>query len=612
MKQFFTIIMIAFSVITFSQNIQTIDGVEYIMHKTKKKETLYGLSKQYGVSIEELKAANPELKNGLKKKMMLKIPQKKKEVVKEEDPKNGTHIVQSGETAYGIAKKYNMSVEELVKANAGKTQNLKPGDVLSIPGKAVASNNTSKQSLKQGRIIEHTVESGETAYSLAKKYETTLDEIKKLNPSLSMDNLPLGTRIKIRTKAMLMNPIKLEARELPVGTDFNTVNEINPLKDKLEKMVMKDAYNVSLLLPFMIDKNARVQKNRKPNDPIRMYQLTEMSTHFYQGVQLALDTLKKAGVSINLNVYDTRKDTGYVNKLIKTEELLTSDLIVGPFYEKTYNKVTEFAKAQKIQLACPVEQSNKSLFNNPYVSKLKASLPTQAAYLAKYIAEHYNNENVVLVSGKSKKDKYLADLIEKIYNDSIKNKTNNYKATITRYNFSSYRDMSGMSSKLTSSKKNIVLFPSTDLGLATSFFTQFNVVMNKTGMHKHEVAIYALENFKSYENIDIDHRVKYNLHITSSYFIDNNDNKIKKFILKYRKRFGTDPNDFAFMGYDAMVYNGMALQSFGKTHADYYNYIKIPLLHTKYQLEKKDEGSGYENKQVYILSYADYELNKIE
>lgn len=610
MKQLLSFIFILSFATLVSQNTEIIDGVEYLTHKVKKKETLYGISKEYNVTIEEIKIANNGLSEGLKKGSFIKVPTGKKietntSLIAEDQY---MHIVKQGEGAYGIARQYGVSVEDLVKANPGKTQNMKPGDELVIPGKNKANNNS--HNINTERVITHIVKEGETIYGLSKKYGTTIEEITEMNQEVSDAGLKKGDKLNIRTKVMLMKPFDVQVKNNP-KVDFNHVHKIDPLKEKLEKMIMKDAYNVTALLPFMFYKNAQVQKNRKPNEPKRMYQLTEMSTHFYQGMKIALDTLRLAGVSINVNIYDTRKDTGYVNKLLAAEEVKSSDLIIGPFYEKTFKKVTEFAKQNKIQLACPVEQSNKVLFNNPYVTKLKASLPTQAAFLAKYIAENHNIDNVVLVAGKSKKDKYLADLFEKIYNDSIKGKTNNYNQVVTRYNFASYKDMGGLGGKLSGSKKNIIIFPSTELGLSTSFFTQFNVVMNKPGMHKHEVEIYALENFRSYDDIEVDHKVKYNLHITSSYFVDYNSDEVLSFIKKYRDKFGTDPNDFAFMGYDVMLYHGMALKNFGKSHADFYDYVQLPLLQTKYDLKQKEKESGYENQQVFILSYSDYELNRI-
>jgi len=617
MKKILFIITICIFSISYAQTV-VVDGIEYEMHKVKRKETLFGISKQYDVTIDAITKANPELKDGLKKGMKIKIPKTPEIVdqVKEVKPDSNqrVHLVAKGETMYAISRKYEVSVDEILAVNKGiDPSNLPLGSKLILPANAKVTvqpnvievkdvaviNNTSSDSLKK-IIIDHRMEAGETVFSLAGKYKTTFARIKELNPEKDLNIVGTGDIIKVETEPLLLSP-----------ADQITLN--NPdVKRKDEAIIeLKEKYNVSLFLPFMIDKNEEIKANRKPSDPDEMYALTEYSTHYYMGTQLALDTLASVGVSINLNVFDTKKDTNRIVNLLNRPEVIASDLIIGPLEEETSKKAQAFAKQRDIQLICPTNQPNKSIFNNPNVSELVTSLPTQAEYLAKYIAENYNNQNVILIAGKNKKDKYLADLIERIYNDSIKNKTNNFISQIKRYDFGSYISMSGIEAKLTNERKNIVLFPTTNKGLASSFFTQFNIVMNKKGMEKHEVAIFALDNFQEYDNIDIDHRVKYNLHVTSSTFINLNDSLVTNFRRKFRDKFGTEPNEWAYMAYDAMLYHGALLQNYGKYHADFYPFIKIPLVHTQFELSSDDPANGYENKHVYILSYSDYELSKI-
>jgi LysM repeat protein/ABC-type branched-subunit amino acid transport system substrate-binding protein len=666
MKKIVTLFILILSLNTFSQDKVIVNGEEYLTHKVKRKETLYGISKQYNVTVDDINKANPEIINGLKKGQVIKVPVIKEEVAKTIDdrkkhivqkgetlysiaqkhgvtvddlmkanpssalgliignelviPKTSligvktTHTVGKSETLYGIAQKYESTVEEIIKANPQKSKDLQPGVVLIIPKanilKATIPEKSASDKVYLGKIIEYEIQQGETLYGIAKKHNTSVEEITKLNKELVAIGIKPGDTLNIK----VATPINLEVSKEIRSVDFTKINKVNPLKDKLENMVKKDSYNMTLLLPFMLDKNDAIEASRMPGEQKKIYPLTEMSTHFYQGVKLALDTVKATGISIKLNVFDTKKDTGSLNKLFLKEELLASDVIIGPLYEQTYSQVASFAKLNKIQMVCPVEQTNKSLFNNPYLTKLKVSLPTQAEYLGEYLAKHYNTENVIIVTGKSKKDIYLAEVFTKKYNHSIVGKANNYKANASEFKFVSYKDMSGMKSKLVGSKKNIIVFPTTDLGMAASFFTQLNVEMNKPGMHNHEVMIFGLENYigKEFDNISIDHKVKYNLHVTSSEFIDYDSDAVKDFVLKYRAQYGTEPSDFAFMGYDAALYHAMGLQVFGPGFTANYDYIQIPLLQSKYNLKRTDENSGFENNKVFILSYSDYKLSKVE
>ncbi|MDB4088312.1 LysM peptidoglycan-binding domain-containing protein [Flavobacteriales bacterium] len=542
------------------------------------------------------------------------IPVKEKVLSTTEKAKTkagGIHVVKKGETLYGISRKYKLSLAQLLTLNPQIVGNaISIGDKLNVP----AQSETKKEPqlttpVLNTKQVEYKVEKGETLYGISRKFNTTVEEITKANPTIK--SLKEGDILKINVPQKGTDQIKIDLGKANTtdSLDFNKVNKINPLKDKLNEMVKKETYTVSMFLPLMLDKNDRTPV--EPNKPRKIYPLTEMSTHFYQGAMLALDSIRISGVSIDLNVYDTEKDTNTIGKLLRTEKLKSSDLIIGPFYEKPYAQVANFSKNNQIQTVCPVSQSNKILFNNKYVTELQTSLPTQLSYLAKYIANNKNTENVICVSGKTKKDKYLSSMFSEKYNGLIASKSNNYRSKASTYKMTSFSSISGFDSKLVKGKKNILIIPFTEEGMATSFFTQLNIMMTRSRMRGYEVEVYALENFMEFENINVDLKMKYNLHVTSSSFIDYKADKTKDFIMKYRAQYGTEPTKYAFAGFDVTFYHALAMSNYGKNFSLYYNQIKVPLLQSTYLLERTDNTSGFENQTVFVLAYKEYELVKV-
>ena len=149
-------------VFTLSVNAQT------RKHNVVSQETVYGISKQYGVSIEKLQRLNPDLKDGLKEGMILIIPDANPEGLL-------SHMVKEGETLYSLAQEYKTSPEEIIKANAGLKEGLKAGVEIFIPSaKESVSANTDEN---DPNFYYHTVKPGETAYSLSKKFNISLDSI---------------------------------------------------------------------------------------------------------------------------------------------------------------------------------------------------------------------------------------------------------------------------------------------------------------------------------------------------------------------------------------------------------------------------------------------------
>lgn len=167
----------------------------------RKGETLYSISKKYNVTVSQLEELNPTAKNGLSINSILQIS-------KNNESESIEHQVVAKETLYGLSKKYNVSVEKLKQFNPSiESEGLKIGMILKIPtssntvvsDKGIVSN-SKPQKEKKERIQEvfHTVLAKETKYGISKKYKMSIAELEKLNPQIKND-LAIGTRLIIHT-----------------------------------------------------------------------------------------------------------------------------------------------------------------------------------------------------------------------------------------------------------------------------------------------------------------------------------------------------------------------------------------------------------------------------
>ena len=207
------IVLFFFSVGVFSQE-------KFIKHKISKGENLSVIAKKYGVKTKDIQDANPDAPKVLKLNSVLLIPNtnkkvttKKTEIVANTTPatssNSGVHEVQQKENLWAISKKYNVSVDDLKKANPSlENEDLKIGQKLTIPSNAIAATekNTKKnQNIEKPEIIPSTdvevvveVKPKETKYLIAKKYGITVAELERQNPSIKR-KLPVGYLLKIRT-----------------------------------------------------------------------------------------------------------------------------------------------------------------------------------------------------------------------------------------------------------------------------------------------------------------------------------------------------------------------------------------------------------------------------
>ena len=158
----------------------------------KSGDSLYSIARKYNTTVDELKKLNNLSNNVLSIGQVLKIPSSS------ESSNTGsgtgttnTYVVKSGDSLYSIARKYNTTVDELKKLNNLSSNVLNIGQVLKIPSSE--SNNTGSNTWTTNTYV---VKSGDSLYSIARKYNTTVDEIKRLN-NLTSNLLNIGQVLKI-------------------------------------------------------------------------------------------------------------------------------------------------------------------------------------------------------------------------------------------------------------------------------------------------------------------------------------------------------------------------------------------------------------------------------
>jgi LysM repeat protein len=181
------------------------DGKVFVLHQVDAKETLYSIAKRYLTKVEDIKAANLEMGDGIKIGQTLRIPYKgivqnlPGTTQSSNEAKNfKTHVVEKKETLYSISKKYNVNVEEITKANPGIETGLKEGQTLKIPVSGNTAQEVPATPVAKGSKI-HKVEPKETLFGISKKYNVSVDDIKKANPEL-IDGLKEGMEIIIPPK----------------------------------------------------------------------------------------------------------------------------------------------------------------------------------------------------------------------------------------------------------------------------------------------------------------------------------------------------------------------------------------------------------------------------
>lgn len=147
----------------------------------KSGDSLYSIAKSFGVNVDELKNVNNKSSNMLTIGEKLIIPINTTSI-----PNSGNiYVVKAGDSLYSIASKYNITVNELKNANNKTSNMLSIGEQLVIPSISGPSNGT-----------YYTVKAGDSLWTIAQRYNTTVDAIRKLN-NLTSNNLSIGMNLRV-------------------------------------------------------------------------------------------------------------------------------------------------------------------------------------------------------------------------------------------------------------------------------------------------------------------------------------------------------------------------------------------------------------------------------
>ena len=186
----------------------------------QKGDTLYSIANKLGTTVSELKKENNLTSNTLQIGEVLRIPTK--EIYEEEE---NIYIVKKGDSLYSIAKKYNTTVEELKRINNLTSNILSIGQVLKLPSDKESNIE------KEENTISYTVQKGDSLYSIARKYDTTIDRIKDLN-NLTTNLLSIGQVLLIPTDTNLETTYTVQKGD----SLYSIAKKYNTTVDRLKQL----------------------------------------------------------------------------------------------------------------------------------------------------------------------------------------------------------------------------------------------------------------------------------------------------------------------------------------------------------------------------------------
>ena len=526
-----------------------------------------------------------------------------------------SYTVKKGETLKIIAKRIGIKTKELMRLNPDTGRKPAPETLIIIPNNGYKSPtvnnildklndsitteaNIAVKDTLVNTFVLHKVVKGDTFYNLTRAYNVSEEELKILNPLLDVSGLQLEMLLKIK-------PIKEE-------------NNILIYKDTIQE-------NSSLKLAMMLPFRAIEYDTIDTKDIFKNNRLVNITTDIYLGASIAVDSLIKLGIDIELSVFDTgRKDTK-LDSILSATDFSNTDVIIGPLYSEEVPKV---AVRSSTSVVFPVYSKKQTSFKSSKIIKTFADREVHQEGLINYIYNNYGNENILIIGDSSTTSIRNSNLIKSklLLHDSIN------EAQIIYPNLG-YIRKDYVINALKAEVGNWVILATDNRVISSDVINSLISLPVEEPEEEEEeededeeesdepemqilpedtvIKVFGIFKSSQFDRIDNNKLAKLGFTFTSDTFYEESSPEIQLFNQQYFNQNHVYPSYYATKGFDIVFDVGMRLASGNKLKQTFKN-------GTSYRLESKfdytkDLFKTTSNKGIYILEYnSDMTISRLK
>jgi hypothetical protein len=344
----------------------------------------------------------------------------------------------------------------------------------------------------------------------------------------------------------------------------------------------KSLIKIALLMPFCAE-----EINQNPNH--KNADLGDACREYYQGLLIAADSLKNAGFNIEITIFDTERDTIKFKKILDNEAVQNADFIIGPVIKEGQLMMQHFKNKKNAFHLSPLFTFTKTKINDERAISAYPDLTFYADYFVSYLNKNSSVGNIIVLVGKDISDKALANYLKQIIKPEFPLKVKLVELA-----------------KVTDIYKNLSKESENYIFMASDDENQINAALKMIAdtSNTFKMNTFALRKLIDFNIINTEYWLKSNLHIISPFYIDYSNLLTKKFIETYRIFYETEPNEFAFVGYDQFI---STVSTYAQTNGSFKELNKITpfsLLANRYLLKEKNNSLGLQNSYLHILKYT--------
>jgi LysM repeat protein/ABC-type branched-subunit amino acid transport system substrate-binding protein len=511
------------------------------------------------------------------------------------------HTVEKGQTLYGISKIYGVTVDELLEYNPDASTGLKKGAELKILSKTTAVAPTPIKTIRSDSVVKHVVKQGETLYSIANFHKVTVDGIKKHNPGLS-EQLSVGDVVIIPIKVKTEEPVKNADIVEVINKGIQVDKQVQPsdtVKSSIQSVKVSKSfrgyYEVALMLPLSLSElesaNAENIKSVKDINEAKSFKFIQ----FYEAFLIAYQQLEKQGVKVTLRVYDVVNDTNRLSKILNSSDFQNVDMMIGPFFTGTFKQASRWALQHQVFIVNPFSKRDDVMTNNPYAIKMAPSVNDEATKIVQYCAKSFPEGNIVLVHNASGDEKKMVIALKQHFLDIA-------PETSVKEVIYSEKGINGVKERMVEGKHSIIISLISKEAIVTNFVRRLYELKKEDILLIAPIEWASYDNIETdyLEYLHVHYFDSYFVDYSRPEVISF----VKDFRNEYNTE--PELSKYAFQGYDICTYFVGALMKYGYSWPEKMNEYHPSLISTNILLKRRDEKSGYENSDTQLFKLENY------
>ena len=567
----------------------------YFLHTVTKGQSLYSISSMYNVSIDDIVRLNPGSDKQIREGAALKIPQ----AVSTNSDKPVFHTIQAGETLYRLSVKYNITTQAICEANPGlSSENFRSGQVIIIPVQSASKTEkeTPKATAKEETTVKmndwkdmHKVERKETIFSISREYGITEEELIAANPELKNGKLKKGSFLFIPYGKNEQKSQQTESK--PTVQELTNEEIFSRFEDSKKEI---KTIKVAVLLPFMAGTSANMEEQ------IRMVE-------YYEGFLMAVDSLKKEGVSVDLYTYDTKGKEATLNNILARKEMKNMDIIFGPARSQDIDALATFADKNNIRLVIPFAPKVDQVFKNQHIYQVN----TPQSYLYSEVYEHFNRKfsgcNVIFLNasnGDREKDEFIKGMKTGLKENGISYR--DFTMTDNFYDITTVMD----------TLKNNIFIPTSGKSTAlVKILPQLTQIRRERP--NYSMNLFGYPEWQTYTNDYLASFYEIDTYFYSSFYTNNLFPAAVNFTHAYRRWYSKDMANiypkYGMLGYDTGYFFLKGLSKYGNKMEENLSSIHVTPIQIGFKFERVNNWGGFINRKVFFVHFSkDYELIKLD